>query len=48
MSDLLWILGGLAAIMVGSIVITDAELINQHDGRPITFRAANLLLRRPT
>ena len=29
------------------IVITDAELINQHDGRPITFRAANLLLRRP-
>lgn len=30
------------------IVITDAELINQHDGRPITFRAANLLLRHPT
>jgi acyl dehydratase len=30
------------------IVITDVELINQHDGRPITFRAANLLLRRPT
>jgi acyl dehydratase len=29
------------------IVITDAELINQHDGRPITFRAANLLLLRP-
>lgn len=29
------------------IVITDAELLNQHDGRPITFRAANLLLRRP-
>ena len=29
------------------IVITDAELINQDDGRPITFRAANLLLRRP-
>ncbi len=29
------------------IVITDAELINQHDGRPISFRAANLLLRRP-
>jgi acyl dehydratase len=29
------------------IVVTDAELINQHDGRPITFRAANLLLRRP-
>jgi acyl dehydratase len=29
------------------IVITDAELINQDDGRPITFRAANLILRRP-
>ena len=30
-------------------LITDVELINQHDGRPITFRAANfLLLRRPT
>jgi acyl dehydratase len=30
------------------IVITDVELINQRDGRPITFRATNLLLRRPT
>lgn len=29
------------------IVTTDVELINQDDGRPITFRAANLLLRRP-
>ena len=29
------------------VVITDTELINQHDGRPITFRAANFLLRRP-
>ena len=29
------------------VVITDVELINQHDGRPITFRAANFLLRRP-
>jgi acyl dehydratase len=30
------------------IVITDVELINQHDGRPISFRATNLLLRRPS
>jgi acyl dehydratase len=29
------------------IVITDVELINQHDGRPISFRAMNLLRRRP-
>jgi len=29
--------------------VTDVELINQDDGRPISFRAANfLLLRRPT
>lgn len=29
------------------IVTTAAELINQDDGRPITFRATNLLRRRP-
>lgn len=29
------------------IVSTDVELLNQDDGRPITFRAANFLLRRP-
>ena len=30
------------------IVVTAAELVNQHDGRPISFRATNFLLRRPT
>jgi acyl dehydratase len=29
------------------IVTTDVELLNQDDGRPIRFRAANFLLRRP-
>jgi acyl dehydratase len=29
------------------IVVTAAALINQDDGRPISFRATNLLLRRP-
>jgi acyl dehydratase len=29
------------------VVITGVELINQDDGRPISFRATNFLLRRP-
>jgi acyl dehydratase len=29
------------------MVVTRAELLNEDDGRPITFRAMNLLLRRP-
>jgi acyl dehydratase len=30
------------------VLVTDVELINQDDGRPISFRAVNFLLRRPT
>ncbi|HEV7655746.1 MAG TPA: MaoC family dehydratase [Mycobacteriales bacterium] len=29
------------------VVLTGAELLNQDDGRPITFRATNFLRRRP-